>query len=262
MKKSLQLWRHPLARVVLLLVVCWAAAFLGPVSYLIGPAVLVALWRAWRQRAWVACVLLLVLNPVSGVFAGGVAAYLGDAPCLGARQLPTLEAYNPDPANRCSRRLGGCLRGASEWLSIDTYNSALLLMCRCGGPPAQAYDGPYPTKDEALAQIDQALLTPVDPFLKGRVLADGAMVKLQPAVATGLAGLVGLKDDEATPIHTKLYQERCVILRFSRRPGPSEAAAAGCDVLVLMDRRKQRPFAYYKLTGDALPTIPPVTYLE
>jgi len=263
MNPSIQLPRRPWVRALLLLTVCWALAFLGPLSYLVVPAVLVALWRALRQRAWVAYALLLVLNPVSGFFGGGVAAYLNGAPALRSCGAPTLEAFNPDPASRCFRSAGTCLIAGHEWLTMHLPNTAVRLMCRCCGPPALAYDGPYPTKQEALELMDDALQTPVDHFLKGRALADGAMVRLPPAVVAGLAGLVGLKDDLSTPVRARLYQEKCVVLRLSRRASPADLAAGfDTDVLVLVDKSTQRPFAYYKIKGDTLPQVPPVTYLE
>lgn len=255
--------KRPLARVLVALVACWALAVLGPLSYLVIPGVLVALWRAWRRHAWVAVGLLLALNPVSGFFAVGVAAYLGGAPVLRSRALPGLESSNPDPASRCFRGGGTDFPSGGDWLTLATPNAAMVLLCRCFGPPAQAYDGPYPTRDEALAWVGNALLTPVDQFLKGRVLADGTMVKLQPAVVSGLAGLVDLKDDTSTPARARIYQNRCVILRLSRMPSASEPADGfAADVLVLLDKANQRPFAYYPLKGKTLPRVPPVTYLD
>ena len=308
MKNFLQVLRKPWLRVLLLLAACWALAFLGPLSYLVIAAVPLALWQAWRQRTWLALALLAVLNPLSGFFIAGVAAYVDGAPVLRSPSLPDLESYNPDPVNRCPRGVEVCLVQGSEWLTLQTSNAAVRLMCRAFGPPAQAYTGPYPSKDEALALLATALLTPVDQFLQGRVLADGKMLKLQPAVVSGLAGLVGLLDDASTPVQARLYQDRCVILRLSRRAGPAggaanpvdlgdaatnqEAAAgrmpaprgpgivpgasfqttksaksteldgAATDILVLIDRTKQRPFAYYPITPTLLPQAPPVTYLE
>jgi len=263
MKKFLKLPRQPWLRVLLLLAACWALVLLGPLSYLVLVAVPLALWRAWSQRARLALVLLLVLNPVSGFFIAGVAAYVDGGPVLRLPDLPDLEAYNPDPANRCSRGVGTCLVQGSEWLTLHTSNAAVRLMCHGFGPPAQAYTGPYPTKDEALVLMAKALLTPVDQFLQGRVLADGKMIKLRSAVVSALAGLVGLEDDASTPVQALLYQDRCVILRLCRPPGPAaESAGCGTDILVLLDRSKQRPFAYYRIAGEALPRVPAVTYLE
>ena len=264
MKILPQFPRRPWLRVLLLLAVCWALAFLGPLSYLVLVAVPLALWRAWRQRARLALVLLLVLNPASGFFIAGVAAYVDGAPVLCLPSLPDLESYNPDSVNRCSRGVGTWQVNGSEWLTLHTSNAAVRLMCHSFGPPALAYTGPYPTKDEALALMAKALLTPVDEFLQGRVLADGKMVKLRPAVASGLAGLVGLEDDASTPVRTCIYQDRCVILRLSRRSSAAVTAAEdfGTDILVLMDRSNQRPFAYYPITGTTLPRVPPVSYLS
>ncbi len=263
MKSFLQLSQRPSLRMLLLLAGCWVVAFLGPFSYLVVPAVLVALWRAWHQRTRVALVLLIVLNPLSGFFIAGVASYVNGAPVLHSRHLPDLESYNPDPLDRCPRGLGSCLVNGSDWLTIHTPNAAVLLMSRCFGPSALAYNGPYPTKAEALALMPETLLSPVDQFLKGRVLADGKMVRLQPAVVRALAGLVGLENDDITPIHARLYHNRCLILRFSRRIGSSaNAENFDTDVLVLVDRSSQRPFAYYQIAGASLPHSPPATYLE
>ena len=263
MKKFLKFPRQSWLRMLLLLAACWALAFLGPLSYLVLVAVPLALWRAWCERARVALALGLALNPVSGFFIAGVAAYVNGAPVLWSSCLPDLESYNPDPANRCSRSVGTCLVSGCEWLTLSTSNAAVRLMCRGFGPPALAYNGPYPTKEEALALMAKPLLTPVDQFLQGRVLADGKMVKLRPLVASGLAGLVGLEDDASTPVHSMLYQDRCVILRLSRRSGTADDVEGfGADILVLIDRSKQRPFAYYPIAGTRLPQKPPVSYLE
>jgi len=263
MKILQQFPRRPWLRVLLLLAVCWALAFLGPLSYLVLVAVPLALWRAWRQRARLALVLLLVLNPASGFFIAGVAAYVDGAPVLCLPNLPDLESYNPDSVNRCPRGVGSCLLQGSEWLTLHAFNAAVRLICYGFGPPALAYTGPYPTKHEALELMAKALLTPVDSFLQGRVLADGKMVKLRPAVASGLAGLVGLQDDATTPVHACIYQDRCVILRLSRRSAAAASAEDfATDILVLIDRSTQRPFAYYPIAGTTLPRVPPVTYLE
>ncbi len=263
MKKLIRFPRQSWLRALLLLAACWLLAFLGPLSYLVIPALPVVLRRVWCQRARLALALVLVLNPVSGFFIAGVAAYVNGAPVLRSRTLPDLESYNPDPTNRCPRSSGAGPVEASDWLSIATRNSGVLLMCRCFGPASLEYDGPYPTKQQALALCDNALLSPVDQFFKGRVLADGTMVRLPPAVVSGLAGLVALQDDAPTPIHAKLYQDRCVIIRLSRRSGPAATAADfGTDILVLIDKRSQRPFAFYPLKGDTLPRKPPVGYLE
>ena len=260
MRKFLQLLSRPWLRLLLLLAVCWALALLGPLSYLVIVAVPLVLWRAWCRRARWILVLAAVLNPVSGFFLAGVAAYVGGAPVLNSPNLPDMESYNPDSANRCSRNIGTCPVKGSEWLTLHTSNAAVRLMCDVFGPPAQAYNGPYPSKDEALALMAKSLLSPVDEFLQGRVLADGKMVKLRPPVASALAGLVGLEDDASTPVHASIYRDRCVILRLSRCSGT--AADFRSDILVLIDRSNQRPFAYYRIAGGSFPPLPPVTYLE
>ncbi len=263
LRPHIPLLRRPAVRWLLVLLACWVISLLGPLSWLVIPAVGIAGWRAICRRAWVALALLVILNPLSAVFGGGLVTYLGGAPALRSRDLTTLEASNLDRATRCFRRGGVCLVPGNAWLFIHTHNAAVRLMCHGFGAPSKAYDGPYPTRAQALAFMADALLTPVDEFKKGRFLADGDIIRLQPSVVDGLGQLAGLKHDTTTPVRAKVYQGRCVIVRMSRVSDPANPDAGyDADFLVLLDKRHPRPFAYYQLTGTTAPSAPPVTYLE
>lgn len=261
-RPRIPLLRRPAVRWLLVLAACWALALLGPLSWLMVPALCIAVGRASRRRAWVALALLVICNPLSAVIGGGLVTYLGGAPALRSRDLTTLEASNLDRATRCFRR-GVCLVPGNAWLFIHTHNAAVRLMHRAFGTPSKSYDGPYPTRQEALAFMANALLTPVDEFHKGWFLADGDIIRLQPSVVEGLGRLTGLKNDTITPVRARVYQGRCVIVRMSRVANPANPAdGLDADFIVLIDKRHPRPFAFYQLTGAPAPAVPPVTYPE
>ncbi|MEI6653320.1 MAG: hypothetical protein WCP45_01010 [Verrucomicrobiota bacterium] len=262
-RPRIPLLRRPAVRWLLVLAACWALALLGPLSWLMVPALCIAVGRASRRRAWVALALLVICNPLSAVIGGGLVTYLGGAPALRSRDLTTLEASNLDRATRCFRSGGACLVPGNAWLFIHTHNAAVRLMHRAFGTPSKSYDGPYPTRQEALAFMANALLTPVDEFHKGWFLADGDIIRLQPSVVEGLGRLTGLKNDTITPVRARVYQGRCVIVRMSRVANPANPAdGLDADFIVLIDKRHPRPFAFYQLTGAPAPAVPPVTYPE
>ena len=60
MKKLIRFPRQSWLRALLLLAACWLLAFLGPLSYLVIPALPVVLRRVWCQRARLALALVLV----------------------------------------------------------------------------------------------------------------------------------------------------------------------------------------------------------
>lgn len=267
MSDRLLLRQRPWLLVPVLIAVCWASAFLGPLSVTILLAVPFGVVATVKRRAWLPLTILLLANPLSVAFIEGVVSYARGAPGFLSVGLPVIESFNVDRSTRCFRSGGGCLVSGNEWVFMFPHNSAVRLMSRVFGPAWRTYDGPYPTKDEALALVRDAPPTPVQQFLQGQVVVDGEVIDLGKETVGKLAkGLrwislddPELQDQNLATIQCAPYQTRCLVLRLRERYGETEEYHA--DVLILFDRWNVRPFAYFTVSGRSTPWLPPVWYL-
>jgi hypothetical protein len=246
----------------LLLVACWVCALLGPASLLLIPALIAGTIALASRRRWIGLSALLALNPLTVLFVGGIVSYVGGAPCLRFVGYPGADAFNLDPSTRCFRTGGGCLLLGNEWVYLIPHNLALRLMSRTFGPPSRSYDGPYPSKDEALALVSNAPTASVSGLMADRVEAGRKVYLLEEGV--GYALVIGLRffpeyeadtpEEERIKVSAAIHQERCLVLRIRQKD-------TGHDYVVLCDTANGKPFAYFQLLRKH-PTCAPVRYYD
>ena len=116
------------------------------------------------------------------------------------------------------------------------------------GPPWDTYDGPYPTRDQALEAVKaRGVAVSGEMFLSGVIATDAGEVAMPRDVAekigTHLFALSGYgwgEQVEGEQLYATLWEGRCLVLRWTR--GVDDGRD---EVLVLVDGRNARPFAVY-----------------
>jgi hypothetical protein len=242
-------------RVVIWVLVCWVLFPLGPLSLVMAITLPIAVWYAIRARS-VVTVFLLLLNPLSLFFLSGVVDYAGGRPTLRGMGLPSPEYANIDRATRCRRSSGGCLIRGNEWISIVPHNLALRTMVFFFGPPSSAYDGPYPTREEAMAAVSAGgVPVSAEQFVSGALPTDTGDIRIDMQVMEKvgihlfpLSGYGMGEAREGEQLHSVLWQGRCLILRWRRK---QDADQEKDEVILLIDRRNSRPFAVYRVSGSS-----------
>jgi hypothetical protein len=215
-----------------------------------------ALWLAIRNRSVFALLLALLANPLSFFFMRGIADYAGGRPALRGRGLPDAEYANIDPQTRCLRSSGGCVIRGNEWVVIMPHNAALRMVTFLLGPPADTYDGPYPTRFEAAAASKAGVPVSVEEFRSGMIPTDEGRIRLNPADVEKIgssfflfSGFAMGEEVEGEKFQAALWKKRCLILHWRESPidAPREEAD---EIIVLIDIRNGRPFAVYRMAGD------------
>lgn len=248
--------RMVIGSTVILVLVGWVLWFPGPLSLIMPILLSIALWRAVRARSlW--AVLFVLANPLSFFFARGVVDYWEGRPALRGMGLPGPEYANLDPATRCFRMSGGCLIRGNEWATILPHNYGIRLMVMIFGPPAGTYDGPYPTREEALAFVSaNGMPVSAEQFTGGVIPYPGGEIRIEPGVAGAIgrylfpiSGYAAGEAVEGEELHAALWKERCLILHWRESPewvlGKDRQ-----DVVVLLDVRMGRPFAVYAFSRE------------
>ena len=178
-----------------------------------------------------------------------------------------MEFYNVDRETRCFRQTGGCVSHSNEWVFQMPHNLALRVAAKIFGPPARSYDGPYPSKEEALGLVASGSALDISLLRKGEVRVGKQMIQLEPEMVRELgftfmmmpiADSEPTYDDEGFRAQAILYQGRCLILRLIDM---SMGLGDEMDCLILIDARVRRPFAYYPIKGHQFPHSPRVRYL-
>lgn len=232
--------------------VFWLIYLLGPLSLALVILLPTGLWGVIRGRSVAAVALVVLANPLTFFFLNGVGDYIEGRPALRGMGLPGPEYANIDRATRCLRSSGGCLVRGNEWVSMVPHNAALRVMVHFFGPPAGAYDGPYPTREEARAAVSAGgVAVSAEQFVSGAIPTDAGEVRMDRAVAekigTHLFPLSGYGFGEAVDgeqLHAVLWQGRCLILRWREDP-LLEKVGEQQEVFVLVDQYNGRPFAVY-----------------
>jgi hypothetical protein len=216
--------------VVLVWVGAGMAWWLWPLV-LMAPVALGLSWR-WRRYA-------LLLTPVvipATAFASGVLGYATGTGEIMGYGLPGAEYFNLDRQTRAPIWNGGCVIFGPEIATLVPNNLALELMGRLFGVMPFAYDGPYPTRDEALALLDQSG-TPVEAdFEHGRMTFDGAELKLPAAVYRRMRRTDGYVAEPRPKLATKRLPP---LLILGDAPGQSDRK------VWLVDLARQRMLATY-----------------
>jgi hypothetical protein len=256
-------WRFAAA----ILLLCWVLSFLGPLSYLIFFVLGFAVMRAIYRKAWLPLLLLIAANTFTAFFAGGAVDYTKGSPALRGMGLPGFEYFNIDPKTRCMRRSGGCVVSGNEWVSNGFHNLGVQSAVAVFGYPSRSYDGPYPSKEQALREISNAADLPLDEFRQGIIEIENRVIQLDSAMIHDwamMAGIFELMDgmepepDHGVQVKAVFYQERCLILRLIQKQPQSVERQ---DFIILLDARNKRPFAYHCIEGSPLGRVPRVQYL-
>lgn len=155
----------------------------------------------------------------------------------------------------------------NEWISISPHNSALGLMSWVFGPPSRSYDGPYPSKEQALAILSEATEVAMPDILSDRIPCGPDVCLLEEGVGPALVSGLGFypldkpddSDEDQIKISAVFYQERCLVLRIRQKRNY-------LDYLLLIDRTKGKPFAYFHILKEGQPRMGrnyhPVNYYD
>lgn len=233
---------------IITIIACWVLAALGPLS-LIFPLVAVAvLLQLISQRKLWAAFLLTIATPlfVSAVWA--VPDYARGTAKMRTMGPISLNYYNPHPQVRCGYLSGGCFSTGNEWLTIVPYNFMLTGIATMFGPMPGTYAGAYPDENQAKSALQHAISLSSKELAEDVLKVGDATVQLDQGVGSQLLKEMFYDHDRFYGWHPKakigavLYKEDCVILRI---PQPYSDTSETSALIVLVDREKGRPFAYY-----------------
>lgn len=238
-----------------LLLISWVGCvlpFMGIVT--VGAIVAsVCIGIRWRS-AWP--LLVVLLNPSTVSFGQGLAEWFRPHPSFHTMGLPGYEFFNLDPESRCYRRTGGCVVNGSEWTSDMPHNAGLRLMTSILGHPRESYNGLYPSKTEAVELTEKAVETPVEIFLKDKVLADGREINLSPKTAEKLIRDFGLiffeanLPEQSQRVRAQVMENRCLLVRITMLNKLSDTKPPDkVDGIVLFDLATTNAFARYIISG-------------
>ncbi len=196
-----------------------------------------ALWRAARRgrRSMVGAVLLSPFVAVSLLSAGqGLLGYLTGTASLQGRGMPGPGYSNLDRTLRCRQSSGGCVVTGHEPFTILPNNLVLLTLGALFGPMPGAYDGPYPTAEEAFALLEAAKPVTVRDGARPVVVAGHAIDEELLDLLGPMYGPRGL--DTPRAYRLAVVDDRCLVV------GDGDAAF---DEVVLVDVEGRRKIAWY-----------------
>ena len=217
-------------------------------------------------RAWLPLILLVIANPFSVSFGHGLVGYASGHPTIGSGGYRArFETYNPDPVTRCYARRVGCT-GLPALEIFIAYDIGVRSAISAFGVPSCYYDGPYPSKSVSLANVSTWPDLDVSALSAGQIRIDEQSIQLPPDLIEAFRAMFEMpsvansKGPDGNPeirARAALYEDRCVILRLENNSVDSKKAL---DVMILIDRTNQRPFAYYLVKGVPRSSRPLVNY--
>lgn len=229
---------------------------------LLGPLLLLPITCAFvlARGRFVTLGVIVALSPVGISSEQGVADYLHGTARLRHSGLPGTEFFNLDRQLRCGRTTYGCIVSGDEWLTQVPYNSAVGYLTATLGPMPGAYTGPYPTQDEAISALQQGTDIEIAQLVDDRVRIHDVEVSLDAGVGSGLLKTPAVHTAlhytaSPLPITATIWQTQCLILNI-----PVGLSSSSTDaMIVLIDRHRGRPFAYYG-KGEYHHHFPPVSW--
>lgn len=239
------------------IVVAWVLAVAGPLSLALLPVYAVVLYCLIARRRFVDVFVFVALSPLMVAFAWGAVDYAFGLAHLRGMGLPGTESHNLDRELRCPRCTGGCLVTGHEWVWIKPYNLAIRAMTACFGYVRDAYTGPYPTKAEATAALEDATEIPLADLRAGRINIAGRAVVLDEGVGPALADIEDSYLTKSRPILAAIWQDDCLILRIPAISWDDPDVASAAIALIAVDAG--RPFAFYA-EGEYFHHFPPVAW--
>jgi len=200
------------------------------------------------------------------IILAAVSYFSGSAAVLGTGARHDLEFFNLDPELRCPRTVGWSV-GLHDWqITVGARDKTVRLLGRLFGPMPGGYDGPYPTRDEALALLaaqGERMLPSAWSQRAARVgdrriaIAERTWDRLESMTLIGLNHLGSKPPPDTHPqARGAILDHRCLVVQFlgSRSPlesMPTDEAAinAATTVIALIDIESGKAFAYYQ-TGE------------
>lgn len=263
---------HPIT----ILFVLWSGTVLPILSILHLPMMFIGATANAAQRGWRSVAAILLLSPFAVYFSSGVVDYARGKARLRRMGLPSFSFFNIDPVYRIERATGGCVVCGGEWIRHKPYNLAVTMLLKTLGPMPGSYLGPYPSASEAKRALESAVPISAAKLASDVVSLPGRTIRLEQGVGSALLepcrwGIaiecndrIAQLEEELGPITAVLYQNRCLIVRIPLDPDlESDSTEESSAMIVLLDARKGRPFAYYR-EGDSpyLSRYPPVRWLD
>lgn len=246
----------------------WVLAFLGPLSLLFPLVGVIVFLKLISERKLKAAGIVALGTPCTLFVLLGISDYARGTARLRGMGLPGTTFHNPDPVTRMGRSSGGCIVSGNEWVSIAPYNTTVTALGAVLGPMPGTYRGVYPTESEAKSAITQGTEVAPDELKSDQFDVGGATVRLDHGVGSQLLEKLRYEDfelwGEADPailkdseITATIFEADCVIVRIPvMRDWDAKTPSAA---VVLIDRQKGRPFAYYA-EGEYYHNFPPVPY--
>ena len=126
-------------------------------------------------KRWLIVGICLALNPISLVFMWSCGQYCNGSALLDSGSPLYQPSLNLDRETRCFPGGVGCLEGADRRMYYDTNNLALRMMYGLVGPMPGAYVGEYPTREELLSVLPEAVTISVETLKSNDIpLPDGS----------------------------------------------------------------------------------------
>ena len=244
----------------LLLVAEWllaAASILSVALVVVVPAALC--WSLFRRRFYTLTALVLGC-PLTLPFVAGIVGWCrGDGVMMGVG-LQRYHSASIDPFTRLLRATSGCVVSGNEWVEQAPYNAGIRAMTLLFGPPANAYDGPIPTAQEARAALVGAHVVDWQDLARDTLPFDGAApVRLGHRVGAALIYSCYSFDvlhpdetDSAPPpgaIRATLWKERVLLIELgSELDGlglyDEEGNTQRRSQIAVLDVQRGLPFRY------------------
>lgn len=250
-----------------ILIGSWVVAFFDPSGLLFLFAVPIVAGRWIVHRRWPTALAYLLLLPTTFTAIQAARDYRAGTARLRYSGLPGTRFFNEDPIYRCGRTTYGCIVSGGEWITQLPYNTTVAALVRCFGYMPGSYDGPYPSEEETKAAL--AVAKPIDwkALEAGTVSIDDNETRLAEGVGKTLLSRSRYPDDidrewlwrdgrERPSVKGTVWQERCLLLSIPTELPNKEKESA---MLVVIDRRSGRPFAYYE-EGEYSHHFPPVEW--
>jgi hypothetical protein len=223
------------------LLVAWFVPFLSPLAAFLWLGCELALLL--RRRFAILC-LGFLLTPYSFWFLsgcrsyfGGTARYYSDSGYTG-RGMSGLGLVNSHPKLRCERMLRGDSISGDEWLTKDANNDAIELLTCLFGPEPGAYDGPFPSENQAWGILRHGIPVPLSELSENSITCGTATFPLEQNASSYLRQFTGADDFAPTgELEVALFRMRCLLI---------EAVDGGdAAIVILVDADTGKPFHFY-----------------
>lgn len=230
------------------IVACWISLLYGPASYLTIVALILGLFSMASNRRWLAAVLIVTAHPVSVFFVLGALDYTLGRPHVLVREAPAQLLPVLDPYTRAELNPATNYFPWTGWVRPELHNAGVWSMTALFGVVDGAYDGPYPDKANAMADLGVSVDMPLDEFLTDIVSVGGRTTALRPGLGAAIFDGMGFRrpGSGATEHRPKLagalVDDRCLIVHVRQWVDGNLL-----DVIVLIDANNGKAFACFSV---------------